>query len=366
LNILDYVDFRGDILFTERPLNEVDNLIFSELSYLELASLFGDDFGTSFTISELCKVYEHLRDGLDYPFSDPWPLLEKCADSARFGDVTVKYFVNEASKDLHSQFAAVTFLYGDDRIYVAFRGTDGNIEGWREGFSFSYLDETEGQRRAVKYLNMAASREDGEIIVGGHSKGGNFAEYAAAYCDESVKNRIRMIYSNDGPGFIDAILDSEEYKAILPRTLKIMPEASIVGSMLSGNETVKHIKGTEKGLIQHDPFYWSVKGTEFEPSSRKGSAEFIEKTLTTWVEGMEGEERQQFTEAVFETLDDSGISSLADLHKKSFRALAAIHKAKKRLDPDKAKLAKEGFKRMRKAAVSTLFNKKPKQEQQND
>ncbi|MBQ5954758.1 MAG: DUF2974 domain-containing protein, partial [Firmicutes bacterium] len=130
MNILDYVDFRGDILFTERPLNEVDNLIFSELSYLELASLFGDDLGTSFTISELCKVYEHLRDGLDYPFSDPWPLLEKCADSARFGEVRVKYFVNEASKDLHSQFAAVTFIYGDDRMYVAFRGTDGNIEGW--------------------------------------------------------------------------------------------------------------------------------------------------------------------------------------------------------------------------------------------
>ena len=76
MNILDYVDFRGDILFTERPLNEVDNLIFSELSYLELASLYGDNFGVSFTISELCKVYEHLRDGLDYPFSDPWPLLK--------------------------------------------------------------------------------------------------------------------------------------------------------------------------------------------------------------------------------------------------------------------------------------------------
>ena len=359
MNILDYVDFRGDILFTERPLNEVDNLIFSELSYLELASLFGDDLGTSFTISELCKVYEHLRDGLDYPFSDPWPLLEKCAGSARFGDVRVKYFVNEASKDLHSQFAAVTFIYGDGRMYVAFRGTDGNIEGWREGFSFSYLDETEGQRRAVEYLNMAASREDGEIIVGGHSKGGNFAEYAAAYCDEAYRDRIKMIYSNDGPGFINTILDSDEYKAILPKTLKIMPEASIVGSILAGDETLKVIKGTAKGLIQHDPFYWSVRGTEFESSSRKGSADFIERTLSSWVEGMEGEERQQFTDAVFEALEDSGISSLADLHKKSFRSIFAINKARKRMDPDKAQLAKEGFRRMRRAAIDNLLRKKP-------
>ncbi len=358
MNILDYVDLRGDILFTERPLNEVDNLIFSELSYLELAGLYGNNGSIIFTISELCKVYAHLRDGLDYPFSDPWPLLEKCADSARFGNVKVKYFVNEASKDLHSQFAAVTFIYDDNRMYIAFRGTDGNIEGWREGFSFSFLDETEGQRRAVEYLNMVASDEAGDIIVGGHSKGGNFAEYAAAYCDENIKDRIKMIYSNDGPGFISSILDSEEYKGIVPKTLKIMPEASIVGSILSGDETLKVIKGTAKGLIQHDPFYWSVRGTEFETSSRNSSADFMERTLSSWVDGMEGEERQKFTDAVFETLDYSGISSLADLHKKSFRALAAIHKAKKRMDPDKARLAKEGFRRMRKAAVDNLFKKK--------
>ena len=103
MNILDYVDFRGDILFSERGLNEVDNLIFSELSYLELADIYGSSTDTEFTISELCQVYGSLRDGLDYPFSDPWPLLEKCAAADRFRNVRVKYFVNEASKDfIHS------------------------------------------------------------------------------------------------------------------------------------------------------------------------------------------------------------------------------------------------------------------------
>ena len=357
MNILDYVDFRGDILFSERPLNEVDNLIFSELSYLELADIFGGNTDTEFTISELCQIYTSLKDSLDYPFSDPWPLLEKCAGSDRFGKVKVKYFVNEASKDLHSQFAAVTFIYGDEEIYIAFRGTDGNIEGWREGFSFSYLEETEGQRRAVEYLDYAALREQGNITVGGHSKGGNFAEYAAAFCDKSVRDRIIQVYSNDGPGFIDAVLGSDEYKAILPKTLKIIPEGSIVGSMLSGDETLKVIKGTTAGLIQHDPFYWSVKGTGFEPSERKGSAEFMDKTLSRWIDEMKDGERQQFTDAVFETLDDSGISSLADLHKKSLKSLIAIHKAKKRMDPDKARFTKEGFRRMRKAAIDTLLKK---------
>lgn len=357
MNILDYVDFRGDILFSERPLNEVDNLIFSELSYLEMAKLFNSEVDTEFTISELCKVYDLIRADIDYAFSDPWPLLEKCAGSQRFAYVRVRSFVNEASRDLHSQFSAVTFIYDVNKNYIAFRGTDGNIEGWREGFSFSYLDETEGQRRAVEYLNGAAKDLTGDIIVGGHSKGGNFAEYAAAFCDIPVRDRIKMIYSNDGPGFIDTVLDSEEYADILPKTIKIMPEASIVGSMLSGKETIKYIKGTEKGLIQHDPFYWSVKGTEFEPASRKSAAEFMDRSLTNWIENMEGEERQQFTEAVFETLDKSGISSLADLHKNSFKSLIAIHKARKQLDPLKAQLAKEGFRRMRKSAFNTMFKK---------
>ncbi len=366
MNILDYVDFRGDILFSERPLNEVDNLIFSELSYLELEDIFRGSSDVEFTISELCQIYGSLRDGLDYPFSDPWPLLEKCAGSDRFRNVKVKYFVNEASKDLHSQFAAVTFIYEAGEIYIAFRGTDGNIEGWREGFSFSYLEETEGQRRATEYLNMTASREHGSIIVGGHSKGGNFAEYAAAFCDRSVRDRITMVYSNDGPGFNETVLGSDEYKAILPKTLKIIPEGSIVGSMLSGDETLKVIRGTTGGLIQHDPFHWRVKGTGFEPSERKGSADFMNKTLSRWIDDMEEGERQLFTDAVFETLDDSGISSLADLHKKSLRSLIAIHKAKKRMDPEKAKLAKDGFRRMGKAAADTLFKKKPEQEKRND
>ena len=128
--------------------------------------------------------------------------------------------------------------------------------------------------------------------------------------------------------------------------------------MLSGDETLKVIKGTTGGLIQHDPFYWSVKGTIFELSERKGSADFMEKTLSAWIDEMEDGERQMFTDVVFETLDDSGISSLADLHKKSMRSLIAIHRAKKRMDPDKARLAKYGFRRMRKAALDTLLRKK--------
>ena len=33
-NILDYVDWRGDITFDKSPFNDIDNLIFTQLSYI--------------------------------------------------------------------------------------------------------------------------------------------------------------------------------------------------------------------------------------------------------------------------------------------------------------------------------------------
>ena len=35
-NILDYMIWRGDLTFEERPFNEVDNLIFTEFAYLAM------------------------------------------------------------------------------------------------------------------------------------------------------------------------------------------------------------------------------------------------------------------------------------------------------------------------------------------
>lgn len=39
-NILSYLKWRGDISFEERPFCEVDNLILSELAYLDLKVSF--------------------------------------------------------------------------------------------------------------------------------------------------------------------------------------------------------------------------------------------------------------------------------------------------------------------------------------
>ena len=59
--------------------------------------------------------------------------------------------------------------------------------------------------------------------MGGHSKGGNFAMYAAAFCDAEYKERIVKVYNNDGPGFREEVIQTPEFQGILPRILTTTP-----------------------------------------------------------------------------------------------------------------------------------------------
>lgn len=38
-NLMDYLDWRGDLTFREAPFNEVDNLILAQLVYVEFAGI---------------------------------------------------------------------------------------------------------------------------------------------------------------------------------------------------------------------------------------------------------------------------------------------------------------------------------------
>ena len=228
MNILDYLDWRGDILFSERGLNEVDNLIFATLAYTNMENLVKENT----TIEELYQSYIAAGYDQSHMIINPFKLLEKAAHSQRYKDVSVRYYVNNIDTEKHLQFSAVTFLF-ENTVYVAFRGTDNTLTGWREDFNMSYLPNTPGQYEAMEYLNMAAEKFSGELIVGGHSKGGNFAAYAAAFCNAPVKKRIAKVYSNDGPGFNSNIVNSDGYKSIIPKIEHIITDSSVVGILLS-------------------------------------------------------------------------------------------------------------------------------------
>ena len=335
MNILDYLDWRGDILFSERELNEVDNLIFSTLAYTEMSGLVSENDEKKLTIAELYS--EYVKAGYDQSrmIINPATLLKKVSETERYKNVIVRNYVNKIDTEIKLQFSAVTFEF-DNNFYIAYRGTDNTLVGWREDCNLSYLSRTPGQSEAVKYLNKIAGKSDFTLIVGGHSKGGNFAVYAGAFCDEEVRNRIKEIYSNDGPGFNDTVANSKEYLSIIPKAEHIITDSSIVGILLSSKTKKKVIKSSAMGIDQHDPYTWNVICMGFEKADGLSTASvFMDKTITMWINSLSDENKKIFINTVFDFLEDSGAKTLNDIADKKWEVYNSVLKAMTQMNNEK-------------------------------
>ena len=212
-NIFDYLEWRCDIPFDADPFNEVDNLVLAELAYTDFRGILSMD-GREISLQEACEAFfrHHTHEEIlaSKSFTARAPLLmEKMLCGARYRDIRLCRFLDETESARDMQLAAVTILLPDQTAYIAFRGTDGTLVGWKEDFNLSFLPETEGQRRAIQYLNRVGRDLPGSLRVGGHSKGGNLAVYAAAFCERDVQDRVLAVYSNDGPGFQEETLLTE-------------------------------------------------------------------------------------------------------------------------------------------------------------
>ena len=332
MNMLDYLDWRGDVPFTAMPLNEVDNLIFSTLVYLKMDGMIPPEGITIAGLYDRCTAQEVAPTGLA---NDPLPLLKKAAVCERFRAVRVSGFVNTVDTDRQIQFAAATFAYAPGEMYIAFRGTDNTIVGWREDLNFSFLPVTPGQEQAAEYVSRAAAAAQGSITVGGHSKGGNFAVYGAAFCDPAARDRITRVYSNDGPGFNRSIVNSPEYAAVLDRILKIIPESSLVGILLSSRAERKVIRSSAKGTAQHDPYSWCVMGAAFEEAdARSTSGILLDDTLNNWADALSDDDLRIFVNTIFDVLEASGVETIKEINQNKRMTYNAILKAIGQVDAE--------------------------------
>ena len=206
-NMMDYLDWRGDLTFTASGFNEVDNLLFAELVYTSFDGIVtGQSEAEAVTLAEASAVFweqnsrEEILARVSMTKAAPF-VLEKMAKTERFRDVKLWGYVNDISEEEQSQFAVMCAGLPDGSIYVSFRGTDNTITGWREDFNMGYLSETPGQLKAVSYVEQMLGEGGRPVRIGGHSKGGNLAVYAAVHCSSGLQDRILAVYSNDGPGF---------------------------------------------------------------------------------------------------------------------------------------------------------------------
>lgn len=352
---MEYLDWRGDLSFAASPFCDVDNLILSMLSFVDFEGIVPND-GMAGPV-RLDRCYEAFRerypDGQAYGAIIPEAtndLFRKAARSVRFREVYVACYRNEVDERAGKQFAAVTFLLPDSSLFLAFRGTDDTLVGWREDFQLSFTCPTPSQRAAVLYVEDVCGYYTGAVRLGGHSKGGNLAVYAAAFARREVRDRIVLAYSNDGPGFTEDVVNAPEYRAMTPHILVLLPQSSIVGMLLEQNGPYRVIRSTQSALLQHDPFSWQIQGREFvalpdfSPAGKRNAAR-----IRAWLHTMTADDRRRFTDLFFRVLEAGNAHTVSDLTEDALKTIAAALRTWRDFSPEERTQMQRFLKLLREA-----------------
>jgi hypothetical protein len=332
-NFFDYITWRGDLDFFQSRFNPVDNIIFSQLTYLPLDGIVPgpeEEEKEGVSISLLMKIFnEKMQNEPDFKssimYKDDPALVNALGSSNRFGNCRLFGYVNHIDTDREVQFSAVCIQTGDDSTFIAFRGTDFTLVGWKEDFNMSFKEVIPAQIEAVKYLEKMASITKGSLRVGGHSKGGNLAVYSSSNCDKKIQKRITEIYANDAPGFHEVVITSDGFAEIKDRIHSFVPQFTVVGMLLEHGYDYTVIKSSQVGLLQHDLYSWEVTHNNMALSNEVTiGSRFVDKTLKEWIGAVDKEHRELFFNALFAILASSDAKSLPELEKTWFKAMGRI------------------------------------------
>ena len=332
VNILDYLSWRGDVPFMLSPFNEADALLLCQLSYIDFSDIVSAEHnGRSITVLEAADRYFALHDkreiygasGLVSPVT-PF-LLRKMAAGARFKGARLTHYQERFDQEGGEQFAAITIILPDGISFVAFRGTDDTLVGWREDFDMSYM-VVPAQRDALAYLQEAANATKRRLRVGGHSKGGNLALYACALTDEDVRKRIDDIFVYDAPGFSEGTLPPSAVENLRDRVHRRVPEFCVIGNLMEQpfEATAVRAGDASLGLMQHSALNWETTATGLTkaPGITEDSLRFA-LVFNEAVERRTPEERRSFIDAVFGALSASGATTMGEL---AHVSPAGVHK----------------------------------------
>lgn len=360
-NVCDYIKWRGDITLNQSEFNEIDNLILSRFSYLPFDQIIEEN--EIVTIEELSKRFkkQNIKD-LPILWKDDIELFPLMGNSKRFGKMFATKYVNKIDIEQEKQFSAITILMPNNTIYVSFRGTDDTIVGWKEDLNMSFKSHIASQKSAKEYLEMIGKEyPNKKIIVGGHSKGGNIAIYAAIFSSNEVKNRIIKVYNNDGPGFCEDIIETSEYQEMIDNVHTYIPQSSIIGRLMNHREKYTVIESSQKGVMQHDLYSWQLIGNNFVTLTEvtKGS-EFIDKTIKDWLEDIEPTTRGQVIDVIFEILKTTEIQKMKDLKTNWFLNAKTILNTYKNIDNDTKEMIWQTLNALFKIAKNNISEELPK------
>lgn len=353
-SLFDYIAWRGDLTFCADPPNAVDSLIFCCLSYIRFSDIV-PPFSSpdSILLKDAADRFLALpKDKRLVRTPEDEKLLEVLSASRRFANVRLSHYADRFDHRQEKQFAAVTALLDNGDAYLAFRGTDNTLVGWKEDFNMAFLPVVAAQQDALGYLETVAPSIPGRLIPGGHSKGGNLAVYAAARCSAALQDRICAVYNHDGPGFHQEMMDSSGYQSILPRIRTLIPQSSVIGMLLDHEEPYTVIHSSQLGIMQHNPYTWNVLGPDFMREENVTHTSLaIDRTLKNWVASMTPEQRGDFINGLYQIFDATDAVRISDLPKLWLRNFDRVSNAWKNTPQETRHLFFQTFSRLVDAAV---------------
>ena len=345
-NMLDYIKEFGHVSFEERAFSEIDALVLTELEYLPLEKVVpSDENGENFvTVKEIAEyMKEHKKQLFD---ENPMMMTPErhevsqiIADAPRFQSMKFFGVVSEWDKDTTKQFAAITVEVEPGVRLVIFRGTDDTLIGWKEDFLMTYSPLVAAQTDAKEYLAKQASVWDGDLMVSGHSKGGNLALYAAATQVEDVQLRIVDIFCFDSPGLYRSVLETKGYQNIVPLAMRYIPQDALVGLILESEVPYVIVKSNAVGAMQHSAMTWGIEDGQFIKVDKLTKNSLLnDQMFKKWTESVSDEELELFWNVFFELLFTAGIETVNDVYGQFMHYVQEFLKAAGKMDEEKREL----------------------------
>lgn len=301
--IYDYLDYYKNCSFEEVGFNQMDAMLFACLVYLPIKS-FSENKSYKDFVSYAYTFYKDDYSGVMKPSS--FALLNKIKTSKRYENIIISNFKNVRNND--TQFGAMSVRFNDN-LLIAFKGSDSSLISWIENLRLNYQYPTYTQSKGIKYAKDNILDRDKNVYLVGHSKGGNLAMCAGMEIPSGLRDKVKVIYNFDGPGFLKKEYD-KKFNLIKEKVVNIVPTGSVVGMCLY-NDNFKSVKSKDLAFGEHYPVGWGVFGEFFVKTSLSRVSKQIHEMTTT---NLDAVDKKQLGETIEELCKGLGVDYDSDFH----------------------------------------------------
>lgn len=301
--IYDYLDYYKNCSFEEVGFNQMDAMLFACLVYLPIKS-FSENKSYKDFVSYAYTFYKDDYSGVMKPSS--FALLNKIKTSKRYENIIISNFKNVRNND--TQFGAMGVRFNDN-LLIAFKGSDSSLISWIENLRLNYQYPTYTQSKGIKYAKDNILDSDKNVYLVGHSKGGNLAMCAGMEIPSGLRDKVKVIYNFDGPGFLKKEYE-KKFNLIKEKVVNIVPSGSVVGMCLY-NDNFKSVKSKDLAFGEHYPVGWGVFGEFFVKTSLSRVSKQIHEMTTT---NLDAVDKKQLGETIEELCKGLGVDYDSDFH----------------------------------------------------